>query len=106
TSNPTRTSPVKRGLFILDNILGTPAPPAPPNVPDIEQSKKSGEQSTMRKLMAIHRAEPLCASCHARMDPLGFALEDFTPLGTWRERDNGAPIDTSGRLTTAEEFEN
>jgi uncharacterized protein DUF1592/uncharacterized protein DUF1588/uncharacterized protein DUF1587/uncharacterized protein DUF1585/uncharacterized protein DUF1595/cytochrome c len=104
TSNPTRTSPVKRGLFILDNILGTPAPPAPPNVPDLEQSKKSGKQLTMRELMAVHREQALCASCHARMDPLGFALENFTPLGTWRDDDHGKPIMTEGQLITGEKF--
>ncbi|HYR59158.1 MAG TPA: DUF1592 domain-containing protein, partial [Chthoniobacteraceae bacterium] len=104
TSNPTRTSPVKRGLFILENILGTPAPPAPPNVPDLEQSKKSGAKLTMRELMAVHRENPLCASCHARMDPLGFALENFTPLGTWRDRENGKPIETAGQLITGEKF--
>ena len=104
TSNPTRTSPVKRGLFILDNILGTPAPPAPPNVPDLEQSKKGGKKLTMRELMAVHRERALCASCHARMDPLGFALENFTPLGTWRDTDNGKPIDIAGQLITGEKF--
>jgi hypothetical protein len=104
TSNPTRTSPVKRGLFILDNILGTPAPPAPPNVPDLEQSKKGGQKLTMRELMAVHREKPLCASCHARMDPLGFALENFTPLGTYREDDHGKPIEIGGQLITGEKF--
>ncbi|MEA3208424.1 MAG: hypothetical protein QOE70_1481 [Chthoniobacter sp.] len=104
TSNPTRTSPVKRGLFILDNILGTPAPPAPPNVPDLEQSRKRGEKLTMREIMAVHREKPLCASCHARMDPLGFVLEHFTPLGTYREQDNGKAIDTAGQLITGEKF--
>jgi len=106
TSNPTRTSPVKRGLFILDNILGTPAPPAPPNVPELEEQKKSGKKHTMREMMVIHREKPLCASCHARMDPLGLAMEQFTPLGTFRDLDNGQPIDTSGQLITGEKFQN
>ncbi|MGB8169500.1 MAG: DUF1592 domain-containing protein [Chthoniobacteraceae bacterium] len=104
TSNPTRTSPVKRGLFILENILGTPAPPAPPNVPELEKSKQSGKKLTMRELMAVHREKPLCASCHARMDPLGFALENFNPLGVWHEMDQGKPIETAGQLITGEKF--
>lgn len=106
TSNPTRTSPVKRGLFVLENILGTPAPPAPPNVPELEQSHKRGARLTMRELMVAHRENPLCASCHARMDPIGLAMENFTPLGTWREQDNGKPIDTAGQLITGEKFKN
>jgi hypothetical protein len=104
TSNPTRTSPVKRGLFILENILGTPAPPAPPNVPELERSQKQGAKLTMRELMAVHRERALCASCHARMDPLGLALENFTPLGTYRDNDSGKPIDTTGQLITGEKF--
>ena len=104
TSNPTRTSPVKRGLFILDNILGTPAPPAPPNVPDLEKSKSGGKKLTMREIMEIHRQKPLCASCHARMDPLGFAFENFTPIGNYRENDAGKPIDAAGQLITGEKF--
>jgi hypothetical protein len=104
TSNPTRTSPVKRGLFVLENILGTPAPPAPPNVPDLEQSKKAGAKLTMRELMSIHREKPLCASCHARMDPLGLAMENFNPLGVWNATDKGKPIDTAGQLITGEKF--
>jgi hypothetical protein len=104
TSNPTRTSPVKRGLFILDNILGTPAPPAPPNVPELEKSKKNGKKLTMRELMEVHRQKPLCASCHARMDPLGFAFENFTPIGNYRDTDGGQPIDAAGQLITGEKF--
>ncbi len=104
TSNPTRTSPVKRGLFVLENILGTPPPPAPPNVPDLERSQKRGASMTARDLMAVHREQPLCASCHARMDPLGLALENFTPLGTYRDKDSGKDIDTAGQLITGEKF--
>jgi len=104
TSNPTRTSPVKRGLFILENILGTPAPPAPPNVPELEATRKRGQKLTMREMMVIHRENALCASCHARMDPLGLALENFTPLGTFRDNDAGKPIDTTGQLITGEKF--
>jgi hypothetical protein len=106
TSNPTRTSPVKRGLYILDNILGTPPPPPPPNVPTLESSADSvtGHEPTVRELQEIHRRDPLCHSCHARMDPLGLALENFNALGTWREKEHERPIDTSGTLLTGEDF--
>jgi hypothetical protein len=106
TSNPTRTSPVKRGQFILENILGTPAPPPPAVVPPLEDSKKDfkGREPTGRDLLAIHRAKPLCNSCHARMDPLGLALENFNALGIWRDKERGQPIDSSGRLKSGESF--
>jgi hypothetical protein len=106
TSNPTRTSPVKRGQFILDNLLGTPAPPPPPDIPALEESKSEfkGNVPTVRELMALHRAKPLCNSCHSRMDPLGLALENFNALGLWREKESGQPIDASGRLLTGESF--
>jgi hypothetical protein len=106
TSNPTRTSPVKRGQFILDNLLGTPAPPPPPDIPSLEESKGEfkGKTPTVRELMALHRAKPLCNSCHARMDPLGLALENFNALGLWRDKENSQPIDASGRLLTGEPF--
>ncbi|MDX1967814.1 MAG: DUF1592 domain-containing protein, partial [Planctomycetaceae bacterium] len=106
TSNPARTSPVKRGLFILDNLLGTPAPAPPPNVPPLEAVKQGAEKLSMRELMVQHRADPLCASCHARMDPLGLALEEFDALGRWRKDDAGQPIDTAGKLITGESFAN
>ncbi len=106
TSNPTRTSPVKRGLFILENILGTPSPPAPPGVPDLDESaKRFGEREpTQRELLAAHRESALCASCHARMDPLGFALENFNALGSWRTEEKSVAIDASGTLITGESF--
>ncbi len=106
TSNPTRTSPVKRGLFVLDNILGTPPPPPPPNIPALEESAKGsdGHELPLREALALHRADKLCASCHARMDPLGFALENFNAMGNWRELDARKPIDPSGRLVTGENF--
>ena len=108
TSNPTRTSPVKRGLFVLENLLGTPAPPAPPNVPQLEEAAKgkNKRELTMRELMEIHREEPLCASCHARMDPLGLALESFNAIGMWRAEENGKAIDPAGQLITGEKFGN
>ncbi len=107
TSNPTRTSPVKRGLFILDNILGTPAPPAPPMVPELEESADQSEMKnpTLRQLLEIHRSEALCRSCHARFDPLGLAFENFTAIGTWRDDENGQPIQPGGRLISGESFD-
>jgi hypothetical protein len=107
TSNPTRTSPVKRGLFVLDNLLGTPPPPAPPNIPSLEVSEKTadGRELTLREALAIHREKPLCSSCHNRMDPLGLALENFNALGAWREQELGQPIPpVAGQLVTGEEF--
>lgn len=89
TSNPTRTSPVKRGLFVLDNILGLPPPPPPPNVPPLEESKKefAGGEPSLREILAVHREKPLCSSCHSRMDPLGLALENFNAMGMWRDHE-------------------
>ncbi len=108
TSTPARTSPVKRGQFILDNILGTPAPPPPPDIPALEAAKKGFQdrEPTTRELMALHRSKPMCSSCHSRMDPLGLALDNFNPLGTWRDQEDKQPIDASGRLITGEEFHN
>lgn len=106
TSNPTRTSPVKRGLYILENILGTPAPPPPPDVPELEESEKEidGRQPTLREILEIHRQQPLCNSCHARFDPLGLAFENFTAFGTWRDKEKEQPINASGELITGETF--
>lgn len=107
TSNPTRTSPVKRGLFILDNILGTPSPPAPAMVPELEESADHSKtvNPTVRELMKLHRSEALCSSCHARFDPLGLAFENFTAIGTWRETERGQAIQAAGRLISGESFE-
>jgi hypothetical protein len=108
TSNPDRTSPVKRGLFILDNFLGTPAPPPPANVPALEVAEKDfkDHEPTLREAMVLHREKPLCASCHERMDPLGLALENFNALGMWRDNERKQPIDTAGKLITGETFNN
>ena len=109
TSNPTRTSPVKRGLFILENILGTPPPPAPANIPSLEASEKSadGRELSMREALALHSSNALCASCHNRMDPMGFAFENFNAMGLWREKDRGEPLPSSaGKLITGESFNN
>jgi mono/diheme cytochrome c family protein len=106
TSNPTRTSPVKRGLFVLDNILGMPPPPPPPNIPPLEDAaKKIGDRDpTLRETLAMHRSKPLCSSCHNRMDPLGLAMENFNAMGMWRESEAGQPIDRTGQLLTGENF--
>jgi hypothetical protein len=106
TSNPTRTSPVKRGQFILENILGTPAPPPPAIVPPLENSKKDfkGREPTGRELLAIHRSAPLCNSCHVRMDPLGLALENFNAMGLWRDKERDQAIDATGKLVSGETF--
>ena len=106
TSNPTRTSPVKRGLFVLENILGTPPPPPPPNVPALEDAAKSfgGREPTLSEMLAVHRENKLCASCHSRMDPLGLAFEDFNAMGGWRDSEARQPITVAGQLVTGEKF--
>jgi hypothetical protein len=106
TSNPTRGSAVKRGLFILDNILGTPPPPPPPDIPPLEDAAKNvaGHVPSLRETLALHRESPLCSSCHSRMDPLGLALENFNALGMWRDREFNQPIDATGSLITGESF--
>lgn len=107
TSNPTRTSPVKRGVFILDNILGTPPAPPPPDITSLEDVANAGDISrmTLRETLALHRAEPLCSSCHDSMDPLGLALENFNAMGQWRDQEQSVPIDASGQLITGETFQ-
>ena len=108
TSNPTRTSPVKRGVFILDNILGTPPPPPPPNIPPLEDATKdvTNRVPSLRETLAAHRENALCSGCHSRMDPLGLALENFNAMGMWREREYDQTIDTTGELITGEPFAN
>jgi hypothetical protein len=98
TSYPNRTSPVKRGKFLLENLLGAPPPPPPPDVPALKEVAAGDKPQTMRERMEAHRASPACASCHKIMDPLGFALENFDAVGKWRTSDAGAAIDTSGKL--------
>jgi hypothetical protein len=98
TSHPTRTSPVVRGKWILDNLLGAPPPPAPPNVPPLKENGEGAPSRTMREQMVEHRSSPACASCHRVMDPIGFSLENFDAVGAWRTRDAGAAIDSSGEL--------
>ncbi len=108
TSNPTRTSPVKRGVFILEAILGTPPAPPPPDIPSLEDAAPAAKLKTMslRETLALHASDPKCASCHSRMDPLGLALENFNALGTWRTTDAGQPIQSAGKLITGESFAN
>ena len=103
TSYPNRTSPVLRGKWVLDNILGAPPPPPPPDVPDLEDNPV-GEVLPMRERMAHHRRNAICASCHARMDPLGLALENFDANGRWRIAEGGNPIDASAELADGTSF--
>lgn len=105
TSNATRTSPVKRGKWVLENLLGTPPPPPPPNVPELAEGDKAALSGTLRQRMEQHRKNALCASCHSRMDPLGFGLENFDGIGAWRSDDGGQPIDASGTLPSGEKFQ-
>ncbi len=102
TSNPTRTSPVKRGKWVLDNLLGEPPPPPPPNVPELAESAET--LGTLRQQMEQHRANPNCAVCHNKMDALGFGLENFDVIGQWRDSDGRYPIDPSGELPGGKQF--
>lgn len=104
TSNPTRTSPVKRGKWVLDNFLGEPPPPPPPGVPELEESDDTQLSGTLRERMEQHRADPLCASCHALMDPIGFGFENFDGIGAWRDREGEHAIDPAGVLASGEPF--
>lgn len=106
TSNPTRTSPVKRGKWVLEQILGTPPPPQPPGIPPLP-ADSSGETApaTLRAQLIEHLRNPTCASCHTRMDPIGFGLENFDAVGAWRTQDGGQPIDASGTLPEGASFD-
>ena len=105
TSLATRTSPVVRGKWVLENILGTPPPPPPPDVPDLPEGEDGEAPRSMRARLEAHRANPVCSACHARMDPLGFALEHFDAVGKWREAEGGVPIDASGALPDGTTFD-
>ena len=98
TSYPTRTSPTLRGKWLLENILAAPVPPPPPNTNTNLDEKSIGTSTTVREMLEQHRASPVCASCHARMDPLGFSLENFDAVGQWRTRDGDAAINATGVL--------
>ncbi len=104
TSYPNRTSVVQRGKWVLENLLGTPPPPPPPDVPTLKAEGEDGKPRPLRQAMEQHRANPVCASCHARMDPIGFALENFDGIGRWRSQDAGSPIDASGKLPDGATF--
>ena len=102
TSNPTRTSPVKRGKWISENLLGVQPPPAPPDIPELPKGQLKG---TLRQQMEQHRADPSCASCHAKLDPLGFGLENFDGIGAWRDADGKSKIDATGVLPDGSKFD-
>ncbi|MFM9066288.1 MAG: DUF1592 domain-containing protein, partial [Planctomycetota bacterium] len=104
TSNPTRTSPVKRGKWIMENILGTPPPDPPANVPELEEVRGAQPAASLRKQMEIHRANPQCAVCHVTMDQLGFGFENFDAVGRWREREGEQLVDASGELPGGSKF--
>ena len=104
TSYTTRTSPVLRGKWILENILGTPPPPPPPNIPSLVDDQKA-KVLTMRERMEQHRNNPVCVSCHKLMDPLGFALDNFDATGKWRDKHSDTPIDASGTLPDGTKFD-
>ena len=105
TSNPTRTSPVKRGKWVLENLLGQPPPPPPPNVPPLNDSKEAAASASIRERLERHRSDPLCASCHSQMDPIGFSLDHFDAIGAWREKDGAFIVDASGQLPSGEKLE-
>ena len=105
TSNPTRTSPVKRGRWVLEEIFGTPPPPPPPGVPQLDDQKHGALVGTIRQRLVPQRANPACANCHARLDPIGFGLENFDATGRWRTQDGDAPIDATGKLPDGSSFD-
>ena len=98
TSTPTRTAPVIRGKWILEQILGTPPPPPPPDVPPLPEQRQASQSASLRQRLEQHRSAAECSSCHAKMDPLGFALENFDATGAWRDVDGKFPIDASGKM--------
>jgi hypothetical protein len=105
SSYPYRTSPVLRGAWVLESMLGTPPPPPPPNVPALDEAHSGTAPKSMRERLEQHRANPACASCHDRIDPIGFALENYDVLGRWREQDSGKPVDNTGTLIDGTSFQ-
>jgi hypothetical protein len=104
TSYPRRTSPVLRGKWVLEELLGTPPPPPPPMIKALPQDDRPRDGLTFRQRLEKHREDRSCASCHAKMDPLGFGLENFDAIGRWRDQIADEPVDASGLLTTGETF--
>lgn len=104
TSNPTRTSPTKRGKWVLEQILGSPPPPPPPGVGDLKDDKHFKEGMTLRQKMEEHRKNPACATCHTRMDAIGFGFENYDPVGKWRTKDGGSPVDSTATLPGGRKF--
>lgn len=105
TSNPDRTSPVKRGKWIMEVILDKPPPPPPPNVPELAETAKSAPNATLREQLELHRQNPNCNACHRVMDQLGFGMENFDAIGRWRDSDHGKALDTSGELPGGSRFQ-
>ena len=104
TSNPTRTSPVKRGRWVLEQVLGAPPPPPPPDVPELEEEGEAVHGSTLRERLEKHREDPACANCHAKMDAIGFALENYNAIGAFRTKDGTLDIDATGELPDGTSF--
>ena len=104
TSYPNRTSVVVRGRYLLANLLGAPPPPPPPDVPALKEAGADGQPRALKERMELHRKNAVCASCHQRMDPLGFSLENFDALGKWRTESDGAPIDASASMPDGTRF--
>ena len=105
TSNPTRTSPVKRGRWVLEQVLGSPPPPPPPDVPELEEDHNTTSGTTLRERLEQHREDPACANCHAKMDPIGFALENYNAIGAFRTKEGELEIDTTAELPDGTVFE-
>jgi uncharacterized protein DUF1588/uncharacterized protein DUF1592/uncharacterized protein DUF1585 len=105
TSYGNRTSPVLRGKWVLENLIGAAPPPPPPNVPPLKETAEGGKVLSMRERMSEHRANPACAGCHQLMDPIGFSTENFDAIGRWRTREGDAAIDASGSLPDGTKFE-
>jgi hypothetical protein len=105
TSLAARTSPVKRGQWVLDALLGAPPPPPPDNVEQLDETAAAAESLSLRERLERHRSDPSCASCHRRMDGIGFGLENFDAIGAWRDDENGKPIDAAGKLADGASFD-
>ena len=104
-ADPGRTNVPRRGNFVAGTFLGDPPPPAPPDVPPLEDTIDDGVVRPLREVLEEHRSNPSCASCHAKMDPLGFALQNYDAIGRWRDLEAGKPIDASGELPSGDRFD-